>query len=152
MASNTLFTIGYEGVIVDDFLETLRKVGVQTLIDIRDVPVSRRPGFSKSALAQRSGDAGIIYTHLRALGDPKEGREAARAGRYETFRTIFTAHLGTQGAQAALNEAIEIANDTVACLLCYERDHRFCHRALVAAEMNRLGGFSLKHIGVPQRK
>lgn len=152
VTANTLFTIGYEGAVVDDFIATLLKVGVQTVIDIRDVPVSRRRGFSKSSLSQHCEDQGLTYVHLRPLGDPKEGREAARAGRYEQFHTIFSTHLSTLGAQSALSEAIKIASDSVSCLLCYERDHRFCHRNIVAGEMKRLGAFTLRHIGVPQGK
>ena len=76
-----IFTIGYEGATMDDFLSALKQAGVERVIDVRALPLSRRPGFSKTPLQNALAEAGIEYVHLKALGTPAEGRNAARAGR-----------------------------------------------------------------------
>ena len=103
----SLFTIGYEGASIADFVATLRAVNVDVLIDVRDVPISRKPGFSKRVLAQRLGDVGIEYVHLRDLGDPKPGRDAARRGDFKEFERIFREHLEREKSQIALSEAVD---------------------------------------------
>lgn len=142
----TVFTIGYEGSKPSELFSTLRKNGVKLLIDVRDVPISRKPGFSKTALAQGLADASIKYLHLKGLGDPKPGRVAAREGRYSDFRRIFKSHMLTTAAQQALSEAISAASKSVACLLCFEQDHTNCHRCIVAGSMVQTGKFSLFHL------
>ena len=82
----TVYTIGYEGTDIDRFIQTLRNVDVKVLADVRAVALSRKEGFSKSALSSRLEMEGISYIHFMELGDPKKGREAARAGKYEKFR------------------------------------------------------------------
>jgi len=141
-------TIGYEGAKIDDFLATLKLAGVDVLIDIRDVPVSRKPGFSKKSLSEYLERVGVRYVHLRDLGDPKPGRDAARRGDMTTFRRIFEAHLESENAQEALEHAIGISSDEQACLLCFERDHSSCHRAIVAEEMANREAVKIRHIGV----
>jgi uncharacterized protein (DUF488 family) len=142
-----LHTIGYEAISIGDFLATLELVGIDLVIDVRCVPWSRKPGFSKSILARWLASRDIQYLHLKELGDPKEGRIAAREGRYGDFWRIFTSHLRSDAAQSALEEGISAASNRFACLLCFERDHTLCHRAIVASEMARLAGFHLMHLG-----
>ena len=148
MSTTTLFTIGYEGSTIDNFLAVLSEVGIDLLIDVRDVPLSRKKGFSKSALAGHLGENGIEYLHLKGLGDPKSGRLAARAGRYDEFRRIFNAHLRTCVAQEDIQRGVQAVRKRMACLLCFERDHVHCHRCIVAEEMVRQGGFKLRHLKV----
>lgn len=93
-----LLTIGYEGATPQGFDATLTAARVELVVDVRAVAASRRQGFAKSALSDRLAHAGIRYIHLRELGDPKPGREAARAGRWAEFRAIFSAHLNTPDA------------------------------------------------------
>lgn len=147
MIQAVLHTIGYEGRSIGDFLATLEQVGIDLVIDVRCVPLSRKTGFSKSILAQWLASRDIQYLHLRDLGDPKQGRIAARDGRYDDFRRIFTSHLRSAAAQAALEQGIKAASNQLACLLCFERDHTQCHRAIVANEMARLAGFHIMHLG-----
>jgi uncharacterized protein (DUF488 family) len=130
-----LATIGYENATVASVLDRLRDAKVEIVIDVRAVTSSRRPGFSKNALAAALDEAGIAYVHLRALGTPSAGRTAARAGRTEEMHRIFLRHLAEPEAQAALGEAQQMATRNRACLLCYEADAAKCHRALIAQEI-----------------
>lgn len=141
-----LFTIGYEGCKPADLFATLQDNGIKLLIDVRDVPISRKPGFSKTALADGLNSEGIAYLHLKGLGDPKPGRIAAREGRFSDFRKIFGAHLQTIAAQHALAQAVTAASKSIACLLCFEHDHANCHRCIVADSMARGGKFELIHL------
>lgn len=144
----TVFTIGYEGAAPDHFLATLIDAGVTHVIDVRDVPASRKRGFSKSALALALEDRGISYTHFKALGDPKPGREAMRRGDYEAFLKIYNSHVEQPQAQASLSDAVNIALAEPSVLLCYERDPKHCHRTLVADMMKELASFTIRHLGV----
>lgn len=143
-----LATIGYEGADLSDFLQTLHVAGIKKIIDVRDVPASRKTGFSKNVLARALEVEGISYLHLKSLGDPKPGREAAREGRFELFRSIFNAHLATASAQEALDIAVSEAIQAPSALLCYERDCKNCHRTIVATAMIGRHAFTLRHLGV----
>ncbi len=139
----SLFTIGYEGATPDRLAAALREAGVATLIDVRAIAASRRLGFAKRALSERVRAEGIEYVHLRDLGTPKPGREAARRGEIERMRSIFAAHMERPEARDALHQAIELARAASACLLCLERDHDSCHRAIVADAMAARAGFKV---------
>ena len=134
-----LCTIGYEGGTVTGVIDALEAAGVRLLIDVRAVPQSRKPGFSKRQLAAGLDARGIAYVHLQALGTPKAGRDAVRAGHPEVMAHIFAAHMGGTEPQAALAEARALTRHGHACLLCFERDPARCHRRLVA-EMLAAGG------------
>jgi len=141
-------TIGYEGASPEDFLATLQRSGVEVLVDIRERAQSRRKGFSKSALSEAVREVGIDYIHLRALGDPKEGREAARAGKYDQFASIFGAVMNSEEAREALAEIEKITESKLVCLMCYERDPKVCHRKIVSDHLKNALGCSIKHLGV----
>src|SRR5437660_1581354 len=144
--ANTLFTIGYEKARLGDVVTTLRAAGVAALIDVRDRPISRRPGFSKRQLAATLEDAGIDYVGLRALGTPPEGRMAGRARQWDRFWRIVEHKLASAEAELALQQAAEIARRTPACLLCYEADWRQCHRRRVAEILADRHGFTVQHL------
>jgi uncharacterized protein (DUF488 family) len=148
----TISTIGYEGAHIDAFVYTLGAAGVDFVVDVREVAASRRPGFSKNSLRQHLSLAGIEYTHLRDLGDPKEGREAMRRGDRATFEQIFLDRLHTTAAQAQLVEAIELASKHSIALLCYERDPKSCHRTIVATSMKEQSSFAIRHLGVQSQR
>ncbi|TFI59467.1 DUF488 domain-containing protein [Sphingomonas parva] len=131
----TLFTIGYEGKTVDEFLGELQQAGVELLIDVRAVAASRRPGFSKTALSNALAERGIGYLHLRPLGTPAAGRQAARAGRTAEMRAIYADQLETPEAELALVRALAEAGERRAALLCFEREAAGCHRAMLAERM-----------------
>ncbi|MFV0294581.1 MAG: DUF488 family protein [Hyphomicrobiaceae bacterium] len=138
-----LFTVGYEGTDIDRFVQTLKAAGVARLADVRAVAVSRKAGFSKRKLAARLADEGIEYTHFVALGDPKPGREAARAGNFDLFRSIYGAHIETAPAQESLRDLVNLAQGAPTCLLCFERDPETCHRTIVAREVVGETGFDI---------
>lgn len=146
MTSYPLATIGYESAPQARVIETLKAAGVEVLIDVRAVAASRRAGFSKGLLSSSLQDAGIEYVHLRELGTPKEGRMAARKGRTAEMREIFEAHLEEPKAQLQLAQAIEIAKARKAALLCYEADHRGCHRSIVVERMLDVADFRVENL------
>jgi uncharacterized protein (DUF488 family) len=126
-----LFTIGYEGATMDEFLSALRHAGVERVIDVRALPLSRRPGFSKTPLKNALAEAGIDYVHLRALGTPAEGRAAARAGRQHDLERIYAGQLDLPEAMVAAEEMKRLAAEKPSALLCFERDPAGCHRTLL---------------------
>lgn len=138
-----LYTIGYEGTDIDRFVATLKAAGVERLADVRAVAISRKKGFSKKSLSARLQDEGIEYIHFVDLGDPKPGREAARAGQHKQFRAIYCAHLESEDALSSLEELTAAAQEKPTCLMCFERDPATCHRSIVAQEMVRSVGFKV---------
>jgi len=123
-----LLTIGYEGCTIADVLAELRRARVSLLIDVRAVPMSRKPGFSKNVLAAGLREAGIDYVHLKALGTPPAGREAARKGKWDEMNRIYAAQLETPEAGAEAARMIALAEEKPSALLCFERDPAGCHR------------------------
>src|SRR5689334_20446321 len=126
-----IFTIGYEGATMEEFLAALKGAGVERLIDVRALPLSRRPGFSKSPLRAALEEAGIEYIHLKALGTPAEGRSAARAGRYDDMKRIYSAQLELPEAIVQAAQMLELAGEKPSALLCFEREPAQCHRTLL---------------------
>src|SRR5438309_6801595 len=126
-----IFTIGYEGATVGEFLDALNQAGVERIIDVRALPLSRRPGFSKSPLRSALEEAGIEYVHLKALGTPADGRAAARAGRHEDMARIYSGQLELPEAIAQGAQMLALAGERLSALLCFEREPALCHRALL---------------------
>lgn len=126
-----IYTIGYEATTMAEFLAALTSAGVQRVIDVRALPLSRRPGFSKSGLAASLREAGIDYVHLKQLGTPKRGRDAAKKGDVATLREVYDIQLGLPEAQAQVAQMRVLAAEKPSALLCYERDPCHCHRTLL---------------------
>ncbi|MCB5175562.1 DUF488 domain-containing protein [Microvirga lenta] len=147
--SKQVFTIGYEGADMDRFLTVLQDSGVSILADVRAVALSRKRGFSKSALKDALAGRDIGYQHFRQLGTPKEGRQAARAGDGELMRRIYCQEvLDTQPAQDALAELTVLAESRPVCLLCFERDPANCHRRVLAQRL-AAKGLEIVDLSVP---
>ena len=146
MAAPPLYTIGYEKARLADVVAALSSAGVATLIDVRDRPISRRPGFSKRQLAAALEEAGIRYVGLRALGTPPEGREAGRRREWDRFWSIVEGRLASAEAELAFAEAAETVMAGPSCLLCYEADWQHCHRRRVAEILAARHGFSVRHL------
>ena len=126
-----IFTIGYEATTVREFIAALKSAGVERVIDVRALPLSRRPGFSKSPLRAALEDAGIDYVHLKALGTPSEGRTAARAGRHAHLERIYAGQLELPEAMVQSAQMLELAREKPSALLCMEREPAHCHRTLL---------------------
>jgi uncharacterized protein (DUF488 family) len=146
-----LFTIGYEQTPSKAVLDELESAGVKLLVDVRAVASSRRPGFSKSQLAAGLDARGISYLHLRGLGTPKDGREAARRGRFAVLHKIYAAHLKTPQAKEQLDELSALVKTSgPVCILCYERDHARCHRQWIAEIIEERDGVKVENLVAPQ--
>ena len=126
-----IFTIGYEGATMREFLAALQLAGVERVIDVRALPLSRRPGFSKSPLRAALQEAGIEYVHLKALGTPADGRAAARAGRHAELERIYAGQLELPEAIVQGAQMVELANEKPSALLCFEREPAECHRTML---------------------
>jgi uncharacterized protein (DUF488 family) len=131
----TLFTIGYQQATQAAVLSALREAGVEVLADVRARPLSRKPGFSKTALAAAVKEIGIEYRHFRHVGTPPEGREAARKGDYDTLARVYAGQLELPEALAHMAELRELAMNKRTCLLCYCREADKCHRSLLIAAL-----------------
>ncbi len=146
-----LFTIGYEQTPSRAVLDELARAGVKLLVDVRAIASSRRPGFSKSQLAAGLEERGISYLHLRGLGTPKNGREAARSGDMKALTKIYRAHLKTSQAKQEMNElASLVIKASPVCILCYERDHNVCHRRFIAEIIHEREGVKIDNLVASQ--
>src|ERR1700755_1206345 len=145
--AKTFFTIGYEQTPAKSVLDELEQAGVKLLVDVRAVTSSRRPGFSKNQLAAGLDERGIAYVHLKGLGTPKEGRLAARSGRYDELERIFAKHLKTAQAKEEMDELSALVKKAgPVCLLCYERDHTHCHRQMIAEIIEERDGVKVENL------
>jgi uncharacterized protein (DUF488 family) len=126
-----IFTIGYERTTVGELIAALKNASVERVIDVRALPLSRRPGFSKSALKSALEEAGIEYVHLKALGTPAEGRAAARAGRHSDLERIYSSQLELPEALMQSAQMLALVAEKPSALLCMEREPAHCHRTLL---------------------
>ncbi len=126
-----IFTIGYEGATVPEFIAALMNARIERVIDVRALPLSRRPGFSKSPLRAALDEIGIEYVHLKALGTPAQGRAAARAGQHGELKRIYAGQLELPEAIAQSAQMLELAREKPSALLCMERAPAHCHRSLL---------------------
>lgn len=131
-----LMTIGYEGLSTARFFELLRHHHVKRLVDVRELPLSRKTGFSKRALAARAQEEGIRYTHLREMGCPREIRHAYRDdGDWARYTERFLSYLDAQ--TLGLSDLAALIQQERCCLMCFEADYRFCHRSYVAQRLQQ---------------
>lgn len=132
-----IFTIGYEATTMGEFLAALTGAGVKRVIDVRALPLSRRPGFSKTPLKAALAENGIDYVHLKALGTPADGRTAARAGKQADLERIYAGQLQLPEAMVQAEQMRELATEVPSALLCFEREPAQCHRSLLLAAVAR---------------
>ncbi|MBX9575065.1 MAG: DUF488 domain-containing protein [Caulobacteraceae bacterium] len=141
-----LYTIGYEGRPQAGVIRRLKAAGVQVLADVRAVAASRRAGFSKTVLAVSAAEAGIDYVHLRGVGTPKAGREAARAGRRDELQAVYDAHMQEPAFRLDFERLRETAKDRPTAILCFCGDHSKCHRGILSDRLAREDGFEVVNL------
>jgi Protein of unknown function, DUF488 len=118
------------------FARHVRAAGVQRLIDVRELPISRRRGYGKSALAQAMADVGVEYVHIKALGNPKAYRDLYKSGRVEEGQRRYEEHLlGEQ--RAALDDLGPLLREKRSALMCVEHDPAACHRTVIIDALRR---------------
>lgn len=135
MANATIWTIGYEQTTQPALIAALSAAGVEVLADIRALPLSRRPGFSKTSLAAAVTEAGMVYVHFKPLGTPADGRAAARRHDHAALERIYAGQLELPEALAAMAQLRDLAGERRVALLCYEREAAECHRSLLIAAL-----------------
>ncbi len=112
------------------FARHVRAAGVERLIDVRELPISRRRGYAKTALGQAMDDAGVEYMHIKALGNPKPFRDLYKAGRVEEGQRRYEAHLlGEQ--RGALEGLVPLLREKRCALMCVEHNPATCHRTVI---------------------
>jgi uncharacterized protein (DUF488 family) len=141
----TVFTIGYEGLNISEFTALLVAHGVDTVIDVRELPLSRKQGFSKRALAAALEHSGLGYVHMVELGCPKPIRDQHRRdGDWVRYTSGYLKHL--KGQDTAIARLADFAASSNCALMCYEADHNDCHRSMVADALARRSSTGIKHI------
>lgn len=145
--ANHIYTLGYEGFDIDAFIRRLKAAGVKTVVDVRELPLSRKKGFSKSSFRDALSNAGMAYFHVPALGCPKPVRDRYKAdGDWAAYTKAFLAYIGTQ--EVTVVELVKLSKATLACLVCFEADYTMCHRTYVARAALKLGGPPVMHLTV----
>ena len=130
-------TLGYEGLSMERFAEALRQHGIQTVVDVRDLPLSRKVGFSKTPLERALRELGIRYIHAKALGCPKPIRDAYRRDpNWARYAVAFETYLETRSHE--MLDLAQAARQRRCCLVCFEADANRCHRSLVAEHLRTL--------------
>lgn len=141
----TVFTIGYEGLDIDAFMSLLTEHGIETIVDVRELPLSRKPGFSKKALASVLNLSGLEYVHMVELGCPKQVRDLYRTdGNWKRYTEGFLRYLAMQ--DAAVGELADLVASSNCALLCYEADASYCHRSMVANAVKAHCGANIEHL------
>ena len=131
-----------------EFARLLQGAGVEQVIDVRELPISRRRGYAKTALSQTMADVGIRYVHMRALGNPKPYRDLYKAGHRRQGREKYRRHL-LENQRAALDELIELLRERRSALMCLEHDPIACHRTVIVEALRSEFQleFELQHVG-----
>lgn len=143
----SLYTFGYEGLSIDAFIARLKESSVKTIVDVRELPLSRKKGFSKNAFSAALSENGIAYLHAPTLGCPKPIRDQYKVDlNWKTYTKDFLKYIKTQ--DAPLRELVKLAHATSACLVCFEEDYSMCHRTFVARAARQLGGPVVKHLTI----
>ena len=143
MNAQRLLTIGYQGREIDEFLGYLKDLMVTRLVDVREIPLSRKRGYSKTALRQRLSDEDIEYVHMKALGSPAVARKRLKADHnYDKFFATYNKHLAKH--PDAISELHRYTFEGVTCLMCFEKVAQECHRHVVAQRVKEYNGNGLQ--------
>lgn len=147
--ATVLFTIGYEGVSLETYLNKLIKNNIKALIDVRRNPLSMKFGFSKNQLVKYCENLGIKYIHIPEVGIASEQRQTLNT--QEDYDQLFEVYkqktlTATQKEQAVILSLLEKYNRIA--LTCFEANICQCHRTPLANSIASLEGFkyTVKHI------
>jgi uncharacterized protein (DUF488 family) len=132
-----LYTIGYEGRTLPQFVRALEDNGVTRLVDVRERPQSRKKGFSARGLFDALLRAGITYESDKTLGNPVEIRDLWKNGELEQGKHLYRKML-RNGRGPRVQLLVELARYDRVCILCYEETPDACHRSIIAEEATRL--------------
>jgi len=140
-----IYTIGYEGRTISNLIDILQKHGIQLLVDVRELPLSRKNGFSKTALREHLNKAGIEYISIRELGTPKEIRHDLKdkAISWQKFKELYIEYLNKH--MDAVKRLEDLAKSKPTAIMCYEKDWRICHRSIIAEYLEK-DGFEVIHL------
>lgn len=128
----TVFTIGYEGKKPEEFIDILKKNNIQGLVDVRELPLSRKNGFSKSVLDSLLEKNNIVYRHYQELGSPRELRHKLWSeGNYEEFFKEYAEWLFSPKAKTYLTDLEGLAHVRKTAIMCFEKDVEKCHRSII---------------------
>ena len=142
-----MFTIGYEGHDIDSFISHLKDLNITRLIDVREIPISRKKGFSKSQLKEKAEAKCIKYIHIKSLGSPSRIRHQLKEDHnYNRFFSAYLKHI--EANFDAIIKAYDYIQEGIACLMCYERIPDRCHRSTIANKIKEYDGNSLNIIHV----
>jgi len=147
MDNRLLMTIGYQGLKPEDFLEKLKENNVSLLVDVRQNPISRKPGFSKTRLETLLQENDIDYVHLQRLGTPRELRQDLKDNQdFEAFLEKYQAYLGTQ--EESLQKLKDLIEELNCCLMCFEKDYQECHRQAISSTIEEMfnDNIEVRHI------
>jgi uncharacterized protein (DUF488 family) len=148
VAPLNVYTAGYEDRGIDEFITRLKSKKVNIVVDVREVPASRRAGFSKKVLMYRLKEEGFKYVHLKELGSPKSLREKVRKdGDFSKFFEEYRKYVASQ--MSVLRKLYrDIVSKETTCIMCFERLHYHCHRTIVAEIMKEMddNGLLVTHI------
>jgi uncharacterized protein (DUF488 family) len=138
LSEKTFFTIGYEGMELNQFIEILRENNIRRLVDVREIPASRKNGFSKNLLSDELEDHGISYLHIPELGSPKDLRDKYRSNRdFDWFEVKYNNYLNK--LNGPFTRLKRIVDQEGACLMCFEKDFSVCHRSIIAERLKEEG-------------
>jgi len=153
-----ILTIGYEGSSLNEFISSLTLWGVELLVDVREMPLSRKKGFSKTSLRENLQLNGIRYYHSKVVGCPKPIRKSYKEDRnWQKYTSAYLRYLDAQGDEVV--NLYELCQEQLVCLLCFEANPLRCHRTYVADQISRLSPSSAdilhinpitKEVAVPQ--
>jgi len=143
LSNKRVFTTGYEGKDIDEFLKHLLRHNIKRVVDVREIPLSRKKGFSKTILGQKLAERDIDYVHIRTLGSPRHLRKKVYKDKdFDYFFEKYENHL--EKCKKELEELYELVTQELSCLLCFENNPSSCHRSSVANRVSRINGEDLQ--------
>jgi hypothetical protein len=132
----TVYTIGYEGKKLEEFIGILKANNIKGLVDVRELALSRKNGFSKSQLAKTLNDNGIVYRHYQELGSPSEIRHKLwKEGDYPEFFKAYSEWLFSPSAKTYLEDVEGLAHIRTTAIMCFEKDVDKCHRSIIKKKL-----------------